>query len=255
MVLTIHIGNKVITLVGYEGSACVVSASLGTDLGATADQYAATIKVQLLFHKTDTDAIEGAVISSVVPALTHTLHKAVRLLTTGRVLTVGAGIKTGLDLRLDNAGAVGSDFICNAVAALDEFKPPMVILYMEGATTFTAIDENGAMRGRAILPGVETSLAHLCESAAMLPDVSFDPRAALIGRSTADAIRAGAFHGAVSMVEGMLARYTHALGSSSSIVATGEIAHTILPHCRQEEIYYRPQLLHDGMRLLYLKNQ
>ncbi|MEM1484696.1 type III pantothenate kinase [Oscillospiraceae bacterium PP1C4] len=254
MILTIHVGNRTIWLGGYDGQDCAVSTSIGADPYATCDQYAATIRSVLAFRQADTDAIDGAVISSVVPALTRTMQNAARQLTNGKVLTVGAGMKTGLNLRLDNTVTVGSDFICNAVAALGEFKPPLAVISMTDVTTFTAIDAQGVMIGRSILPGVESALEHLCESSAQLPDVSFDLHADLIGRSTADAIKAGALHGAISMIEGMLERYIQSLGTHTTAVATGELAKVLVPLCRQE-IHYRPQLLHDGLRMLYQKNK
>lgn len=254
LILTIHIDNRTISLGVYAGEKRIVCTAIGTDLTATPDQYAASIHTVLAFLKADTDALEGAVISSVVPALSGILQAAAKQLCSGKVLVIGAGIKTGLNLRLDSAGTVGSDFICNAVAALQVYAPPLVVVHLAGATTLTAIDAQGILIGRAVLPGIESSLAHLCQASAQLPDISFDPRAPLIGRSTADAIKAGAFYGTVSMLEGMLERYVCALGKGCTIVATGELVPHFLPVCRPE-IVYRPNLLHDGLYLLYQKNR
>lgn len=254
MILTVHIDNRIISLAGYEEEQQSFFTSLGTDPLCTADQYAANILNVLRFHGADTDAFSGAVISSVVPSLTYTVRRAVELITGSCALIVGAGIKTGLNLRLDSAGTVGADFICCAVGALAEFAPPLVIINLAGAATFTAIDAQGVLIGRSILPGVESALEHLCHSAAQLPDVSFDPRAALVGRSTADAIRSGALYGAVSMVEGMLTRYARELGGQTTAVITGEIAPVIAAQCAQT-LHCRPQLLHDGLQRLYQKNR
>ena len=141
MILTVHIDNRVISLGCYEKAELLVSSSIAVNPLGTADQYAAEIQQVLRFRGIDTDAIDGAVISSVVPALTGRLKQAAdHLINGGKTLTVGAGIKTGLDIRWDSAASVGSDFICNAVAALREFTPPLVVIHFAGATTFTAID-------------------------------------------------------------------------------------------------------------------
>ena len=141
MILTVHIDNRVISLGCYEKAELLVSSSIAVNPLGTADQYAAEIQQVLRFRGIDTDAIDGAVISSVVPALTSRLKQAAdHLINGGKTLTVGAGIKTGLDIRWDSAASVGSDFICNAVAALREFTPPLVVVHFAGATTFTAID-------------------------------------------------------------------------------------------------------------------
>ena len=254
MILTIHVDNRIITLAGYDGKKQIAATSVGTDPLATADQFAAAMHNVLFFRGMDMDAIEGAVISSVVPSLTHTMKRAVERLTTGKVLVVGAGIRTGLNLRVDSAGMVGSDFIATAVGALQEFAPPMIVINMVGATTFSAIDKNGVLICRTILPGVESALEHLCQSSAQLPLVSFDAHAPVIGRGTVDAVKSGALYGTLSMLDGMIERYLDKLGEHSNVVATGAIAEVLAPLCRQP-IQFRPHLLHDGLRLLYQKNR
>ncbi len=255
MVLTIHIDNREISLGVYEGGNQQASSSIGTDLCGTSDQYAAAMQGVLAFHGIQTAYLDGAALSSVVPALTHTLKKAAQRLCGKTPLVVEAGIKTGLNLRLDNLGTVGSDFICNAAAALKRFQPPFVLIQLAGATTFTAIDASGALIGRSILPGVESSLEHLCKSSAQLPDVSFDPKAMLLGRGTGDAIRSGILYGTISMLEGMLARYRGVLGEQAKAIVTGGSLAKTVCRCWSEEAVYQSHLLHQGLYLLYLKNQ
>ena len=254
MILTIHIDNRVITLAAQRSDSIAASARIGADPLCTADQYAACIRQLLSSAGIDTDALQGAVISSVVPKLTPALSQAAMRLTHGKKpLFVGAGIKTGLNLRLDSVSTVGSDFICNAVAALSQWEPPLVILNLVNATTFSAIDQNRVLTGRSILPGVQSALEHLCESSAQLPEVSLSPSAPLLGRSTADAIRSGALYGTISMVEGMLARYREALGGGDiPIIATGDAAPWIAKHF--PGIHFCEHLLLDGLRILYFKN-
>lgn len=253
MLLTIHIDNRNILLGCYENGKLAATASLGTDLTSTADQYAVLIRQVLSLYQNDTDTFSGAAISSVVPALTHTMVTAAHHLTQGKVLLIGPGIKTGVNLQLESAGTVGSDFICNAAAALDAFHAPLIVLHMANAITFSGINENRVLCARSILPGMLSSLAYLCESSAQLPDISLDLRAKPMGKSTVDAMQSGILYGTVSMVSGMLSHYYDVFSDDAIVVATGKEARNILPLCGHN-IIYREHLLLDGLRILYEKN-
>lgn len=253
MVLTVHIDNRSIGLRLFSKERPLTRASVATDPDATADQLAVTLGAVLRLHSVPAEEVEGVIISSVVPSASAPAKKAFGLLFGKEALMVGAGIKTGLNIRLDNIASVGSDFICNAVGALLEFRPPLVIMNMAGATTFCAIDGAGALVGRSILPGVEASLRSLCETSAQLPEVSFEPDCRLLGKGTADAVRSGILYGTVAMAEGMLERYEKAIGPAA-LVATGDIAGEILPLCRKPYAF-RPDLLHEGLYALYRKNE
>lgn len=254
MILTLHIDNRIISLACYEGMHQAAFASIGTESGSTAQEYAVRICQVLRFAGADTDALEGAVISSVVPQLSHTLAQSAQLLCGCAPLRVGAGIRTGLNLRVENAAAVGSDFIATAVAALEEFQPPLIIIHLAGAVTFTAIDEAGVLTGRSILPGIESSLEHLCQASAQLPQVDFVPQPPLIAKGTADAMRSGIFYGSLAAIEGMCLRYQEQLGREAPILITGSLAETICRYARVP-MACREHLLHDGLALIYAKNR
>lgn len=253
-VLTLHIDNHDISLGVYAGDALVAWASMEANPRGTVDQYAAALLQLLQLRRVDIDSLEGAVISSVSPRLTPVLHQAAQQLVDGPILLVGAGVKTGLDIRLDRASSVGTDFICNCVAALAEFAPPLVVVSMESTITFAAVDENGTLIGRSILPGIEDSLDALRQNAAQLPQVSFEPEARLLGKGTAESVRSGVLHGTASMLEGMCRRYRQALGGTATLVTTGWAAQQVAGLCA-EPLEYRPRLLHDGLRILYHKNR
>lgn len=254
MILTVHVDNSNITLAVQEQEQARIFMSIASDRHATADQFAASMAWVCHLNQVQPDQAQGAILSSVVPMLTPVVLAALHKLLTCEVLVVGPGMKTGLNIRLDHVSTVGADFICNAVGALKEFTPPLVVISMTGATTFMALDEQGCLIGRSILPGVESSLEHLCDTSAQLPSVCFEEDCRLMGKSTAEGIKSGVLYGAVSMVEGMLQRYAQELGGKVTAVATGEIAQPILKLCRAE-ILYRPSLLHDGLRHLWNKNR
>lgn len=253
MVLTAHIDNRAVGLALFSDGRLLARASVATDPAATADQMAVTLGAVLRLHSVPAEEVEGVIVSSVVPLASAPVRKAFGLLFGKETLMVGAGIKTGLNVRLDNIASVGSDFICTAVGALLEFSPPLVIMNMAGATTFCAIDKTGALVGRSILPGVEASLHSLCKTSAQLPEVSFEADCRLLGKGTADAVRSGILYGTVAMAEGMLQRYEQELGGAA-LVGTGDVAGEILPHCSRKYAF-RPNLLHEGLYAIYRKNR
>ena len=256
MTLTVHLDNQLLSLVLFDGNDPVVSSSLAADQAFTPDQCAASIQGVLCLRGADLSQVTEGIFGSVVPPLTHSLRQALELLLPGRpLLAVGPGIKTGLNMRLENVPAVGADFVCTAAAALAEFSPPLVVLSLaDAATTFLAIDREGCLVGRSIVPGVESSLANLHHTAAQLPAVAFEPRCRLLGRGTADAIRSGILYGSAAMIDGMLDRYQEALGGGATVVATGRLAPAVLAQCRHPA-QVRPLLVHEGLRLLCQRNR
>ena len=253
MLLSVHVDNSTITIALHENKQVRTYMSIASDRHATADQLAANLAWVCHLNKVQLDQLRGAILSSVVPMLTPTVTAALQKLIQCDVMTVGPGVKTGLNMRLDHVSTVGADFVCNAVGALQEFTPPIVVISMTGATTFMALDEQGCLIGRSILPGVESSLEHLCNTAAQLPLVSIEENCKLMGKSTAEGIKSGVLYGTISMVEGMLKRYVEELGGQAVTVATGNIARVICSQCC-EPISYRPYLLHEGLRQIWIKN-
>lgn len=256
MTLTVHLDNQLISMVIFDGTDPVAASTLAANPAVTADQYAASMAAVLRLRGDWLPQVTESICSSVVPSLTQPIRDALELLLPGKpLLMVGPGIKTGLNMRLENVPSVGADFVCTAAAALEEFAPPMVVISLtDAATTFLAIDREGCLVGRSIVPGVEGSLENLCRQAAQLPSVAFQPRCRLLGKGTADAIRSGILYGSAAMIDGMLDRYEEALGGQVTAVATGPLAPEILRQCRRQ-IQVRPLLVHEGLRILCRKNR
>ena len=169
MILAIDVGNTNIVLGGIMDNQQVFSARLASDRNKTADQYALDIQGILTMHKVRVEAIEGGILSSVVPYLQTVIPNAVKLLTGVDLLVVGPGIKTGLSIRMDNPASVGSDLIVAAVAARAKYKAPIAIVDMGTATTLSVVAKNGNYIGGMIIPGLWTSMNALSAHAAQLP--------------------------------------------------------------------------------------
>lgn len=254
MILTIDIGNSSITvgLFDPDGRPRFVS-SLETTKNKSRDRCAMDLSGIFRLYGEDVRAVDGAILSCVVPPLEAGMVGAVEFLTGKRPLVVGPGIKTGLNIRSDLHNQLGSDIVASSVAAMARYPSPVIVIDLGTATTFSLL-RGGVYDGCAILPGVHLGLEALAERTAELPRISIEPPPSPLGRNTVDAMRSGVVYGNAGMVDSMIARFEQACGQqAAAVVATGGNAPLILPHC-QREIIYDPNLLLNGLYLLYKKN-
>ena len=253
MILAIDVGNTNIVLGCLEGKEIVSVARMATDIHKTDYEYAVGIRDVLAFRGVDVKELEGAILSSVVWPLNTTLRRAAQLLTGREPLVVGRGLKTGLDIRIDDPGQVGADLVVGAVAGLHLAPPPLILIDMGTATTVTAVDGEGRFRGGAIMPGLRLSMEALSEGTSQLPRVSLEAPAKCIGTNTVECMQSGAIFGAAAMLDGMIDRMEAELGRKATVIATGGLAGCVTPCCRRE-IRYEPELLLIGLAVLWEKN-
>ncbi|MBQ8587212.1 MAG: type III pantothenate kinase [Oscillospiraceae bacterium] len=253
MILAIDIGNTNIVLGCLEDSRILFEARMATDLVKTSDQYCAELKTMLSLFEVETQKIEGCIISSVVPPVLNSFRTAIRKLTGKQPLVVGPGIKTGLNIRMDNPTEVGADLIVAAVAAIEQYGKPLLLVDMGTATTITVVDDKGSFIGGCICPGLKISMEALTGRTAQLPGISLDAPQRAIGKNTRDCMRSGIMLGAAAMLDGLLDRMEAELGMEATIVATGGIAKFVLPLCRRNMIYDGSLML-KGLDLLYRRN-
>ena len=253
MILTIEIGNSTITLGGVEGSDIRFECRINTDRVKTSDTYCIDLKTLFEIYGIDMASIEGVIIASVVPQVLNSVRTAIRKLLNTEPLVVGPGLKTGLDIRLENPGQMGADLVAADVAALSEHKPPLIIIDMGTATTMAVLDPNGAHLGGCVCPGVKISLEALTGNTSLLPGIQLDSPKQALGRNTADAMRSGIMFGTASMLDGMIDRFRAETGWDFTIVATGGLAKRIVPLCHNEIVYDR-HLIINGLARLYRDN-
>ena len=253
MILAIDIGNSNIVLGCIRDSEILFEARMATDRIKTADQYCAELKSILSLYDVVPKDIEGSIISSVVPLVQQVLVLAVERLTGKSCLTVGPGLKTGLNIKIDNPAQAGSDLIVGAVAAIDGYGAPLCVIDLGTATTICIVDQDGAFRGGAIAPGVMLSLNALSSGTAQLPAISLEKPRRAIGTNTVDCMRSGLLLGSAAMLDGMVERMEAELGYPTKVVATGGLAKFIAPLCKRE-MTVDDSLLLKGLDLLYKKN-
>ena len=254
MILTVDIGNSNIVIGAVEGETIVFEARLRTDATKTSDEYCIELKSLLDIYKIEAEVIEGSIIGSVVPQVLNSFQTAIKKLTGKQALVVGPGLKTGLNIKIENPAQTGADLVVGCVAALREHKPPMIVVDMGTATTMVVLDETGALIGGCICPGVKISMDALTERTALLPGLQLDQPKRAIGKNTIECMRSGIMMGTACMVDGMITRMEEELGSSVTVVATGGIAKFVLPMCKTPIIYDK-DLLVKGLAALYRDNK
>ena len=253
MILTIDVGNSNIVIGCVRDEEILFEARIRTDATKTSDEYCVDIKNILDIYGVTREAIEGGIIASVVPQVLNSLQTAVKKLTGKTCLVVGPGLKTGLNIRLENPSQTGADLVVGCVAALREHKPPMIIVDMGTATTMVVLDKEGALIGGCICPGVKISMEALTERTALLPGLRLDQPKKAIGRNTIDCMRSGIMMGTACMLDGMVERMEQELGYKTTVLATGGISRFVLPMCKTPVIYDK-DLLIKGLALLYREN-
>lgn len=253
MILTIDVGNTNVVLGCVEDGVVVSRSRLATNTSDLPNDYAMKMRQSFAFDSIDYHEFEGAILSSVVPQVNRAIRSAVRKLTGLECIIVGAGIKTGVNVKIDDPGTLAGDLITGTVGALSMYKPPIIIVDMGTATTIVAVDKDGAYIGGAIVPGVNLSFEALSQGTSLLPNISIEAPRKCIATNTVDSMKSGAVFGTAAMVDGMIDRMEEELGQSATVVATGGLSGGIIPYCKHE-IKNEPDLLLKGLAILYQKN-
>lgn len=255
MILAIDCGNTHIAFGCMKDGVAETVFRIPTDRAETSFGYAVKLRQVLELGKIDLSGLSDAVISCVVPPLTEVLANACSMLTGKAPLIVGAGVKSGLHIRINDPGTVASDLVATAVAAKESYPLPVIIVDMGTATTVTAVDADGKYIGGAILPGVGISLHALAEETALLPLIELRPPRTVIGSNTVDSMKSGILYGAAGAVDGLIDRMTAELGAQKvSLVATGGLASSIAPFCTHS-LPIDEQLLLRGLAIIYQHNR
>mgnify|MGYP002550546511 CR=1 FL=1 len=252
MLLTVDIGNTNITLGGYVGEKLEVSARIATDSRKTSDQYAVELK-SILDLNDVAQKVNAAIISSVVPEVTTSIKFAIEKLFNIEALVLGPGVKTGLNIRIDNPAQLGADLAAGAVAASVKYELPAIIIDMGTATTISLLNENGEFLGGAIAAGVSSTLEALTKNTTLLPSINIETPKKVVGTNTVESMQSGLIFGTASMIDGMIDRFKKNLTKEPTVIATGGRAKAIVKECNHK-IIYDDNLLLDGLLFIYKKN-
>lgn len=255
MIFAIDAGNTHIVLGCMEGASLLFTARVHTDRAKTADEYALIFRSLCDLHQIDRGQVEGAVLSCVVSELTHSLCRAIEIVIHHRPLVVGAGVKTGLNIKIDNPAQLGADLVVGAVAALAKYPKPLVIFDMGTANTMSVIDGKGQFLGGAIMAGLRLSVDSLSTSTSQLPRIELDAPPKAICSNTIQCMQSGAIFGHAAMIDGLVDRVEAELGEPvAAVIATGGLAGLLTPFCKRKVIP-EENLMLDGLRIIYEKNR
>lgn len=256
MILTLDIGNASITACCVESGKRLCRFQLSSDKNRTEDEYVGLMTLLAGSCGATLSRAAGAIIASVVPQLTAVLAPAVQRCTGHAPLIVGPGVRSGLNIRMDDPAELGGDLAAAAVAAVERYPLPCVIVDMGTATAVGVIDAKGSYIGGLICPGVGLSQSSLARSASQLPDVSLEKPRRVIGKNTRDSMQSGLIFGAAAMLDGVLERVESELGmSAASVVVTGENAGVIVPNCRRKDISIDEDLVMYGLWSIWRRNR
>jgi type III pantothenate kinase len=257
MLLAIDIGNTNIHLGLWRDGHLAVSWRARTVPDKMPDEYAVLVRNFLGTADVGFEAIDGVIISSVVPALTLAFRELVNRYTEMDPLIVTSDTKTGIRIDIDQPEQAGADRIVNSVAAYTLYGGPAIVIDFGTATTFDVISEDGAYIGGAIAPGIGISHDALVSRAARLHKVDFQPPPSPIGKNTIHALQSGIFLGYLSLIEGMIRRLKAAMDVDSgkiTVIATGGLSVLFKPYTDVMDVI-APDLLLDGLRIIYERNQ
>jgi type III pantothenate kinase len=254
VLLAADVGNTEIVLGVFDGQTLMHTWRLSTRAERTADELALHLEFFLEHRGLEFTSLDGFVVASVVPDVTHAVRDLAELYLSFAPVIVGPGTKTGVPVLTDNPREVGADRVVNTLAAFTRFGGPSIVVDFGTSTNFDVVSEKGEFLGGVIAPGLQVSAASLVSRTARLTRVDLTAPRSPIGRSTVEAIQSGLLYGTAGEVDAIVTRIRAELGAPTApVVATGGLAPTVIPHCSTVD-HHEPWLTLEGLRMVYERN-
>ncbi|KHF38315.1 type III pantothenate kinase [Halalkalibacter okhensis] len=253
MIMVVDVGNTNIVLGVYKGKELHYHWRIATSRQKTEDEWAMSLKGLFEHEKLSFEEIEGIIISSVVPPIMYTLELMCKKYFGIKPMVIGPGIKTGLNVKYDNPKDVGADRIVNAVAAIQLYGSPLIVVDFGTATTYCYINEERQYMGGAISPGISISTEALYTRASKLPRIEIAKPKNVLGTNTVHAMQAGIFYGYVGQVDGIVKRMKAQAKEVPTVIATGGMASLIASETETIDVV-EPFLTLKGLQMIYEKN-
>jgi type III pantothenate kinase len=254
MLLALDIGNTTVGIGLFETRTLVKEWTVQTDPSKTSDEYGIILLSLLEQAGLEAARVQAAILSSVVPPLTPVFQNLIQSLFHVRAITVGPGLRTGMPILYENPLEVGADRIVAAVAALEKYGGPCIVVDFGTATTFDAVSAKGEYLGGSIAPGIQISAEALYLKTARLPRIEVKKPGRVIGRTTVTSMQSGLHFGYVGLVSNIIAEMKKELSQEAKVISTGGFAAEITPEVAAIDVY-EPHLVMEGLRIIYERNQ
>ena len=252
MLFCIDIGNTNIVIGIYQNEKLIESFRLQTDIYQTIDEYGIKISQVISTLNISKEDVEGIIVASVVPQLDKTIERAFEKYLGKKAIFVGPGIKSGINIKLDNPKQLGADILVGAVGAVNKYQAPVITIDMGTAITICYVNSNKELLGGIILPGIKTSFNALFKKASKLEEVGIEKPKNVVGRDTVSSIQSGMVYGMASTIDGLIRKVKEENGDAKVIITGGESRFIL--NVLEENIIYDENLLLDGLKVMYYKN-
>ncbi len=255
MILVIDVGNTNIVLGAYEESQLIAYWRMTTTSNRTADEMGMFMYGLFSQQKLEVEKLEQVMICSVVPDIMYSLKHAIRKYFNKDPLIVGPGIKTGMNIRIENPKELGADRLVNAVAGMELYGVPNIVIDFGTATTYDIVDASGAFISGITSPGIRICADALWQRAAQLPKVEIKKPKSIMAKNTIESLQAGLVYGYIGQVEYIVRKIQEEMNLPHiKVIATGGLAKII---DEGTDIFdeYNPFLTLEGLRILYEKNK
>jgi type III pantothenate kinase len=250
MLLAVDVGNTQTVLGLYEDERLVAHWRIATVATDTADELDVRIRALFTLKELGSTVITDAAIASVVPPLTAQWQRMAARHTTERPLILDSTVDTGLPIKYSNPSEIGADRLADAVAAIELYGAPVIVVDFGTATNIEVIDSDGAFVGGIIAPGLVTSAEALFSAAARLAKMSIEVPPAVIGTTTREAVQSGLTFGEIDRIDGLVRRVFEQLGYPATVVATGGLSTRVVT-LSQTINETNDNLTLEGLRLIY----
>lgn len=255
MLLVMDVGNTNIKTGLFENGKLKHSWRFNTDLRRTADEYGVQMESFFAHLNIGTRDVDGIILSSVIPSMNYTIEHMCQLYFHGqKVMQVSSALNLGISILYERPAQLGSDRICNAVAAYRNYGGPCVVVDFGTATNFSVVSENAEFLGGLICPGIMVSADAMVDKAAMLQRVEFVKPEKVICTNTREAIQAGVIQGYVGQVDYILRQIERELGRPFQVIATGGMSYIIARETGRIGVI-NPTLTLEGLSLIYERNK
>jgi type III pantothenate kinase len=251
VLLTIDIGNTNTVLATFDGDKIVHSWRVKTDSRSTADELGLMFRGLLAGDNVE---LTGIAACSTVPAALRSLRTMLTRYYNGMpTVIVEPGVRTGVQLAIDNPKEVGSDRVVNTLAAYTLYGGPAIVVDFGTSTNFDAVSSRGEFLGGVLAPGIEISVDALAARAAALRKVELVKPPRVIGKNTVECLQSGVVYGFAGQVDGVVTRMIEELGGVTAVIATGGLAPVVISECRTIT-HHEPMITLIGLRLVYERN-